>query len=259
MEREVSSPRSLARVIGVFEAVARESEGMSLAELSAVLSSPKSSLLTLLRPLVSRGHLTHVDGRYRIGPALFRLASDILAQRRFPQLVRPMMEELVARCGESVYLALIDRDARTVIYVDGVESPAPVRYAVPVGTSRPLYTTAAGKALLAFQDEAWRERYLASESLRPRTENTITDAETLRKTLAEIRRTGLSVSRAQENVYSSGLAAPIFRADGTVAAALLIGIPANRFDELAPELGPLVVEAAARVSSIMGWEGGGQD
>ncbi|MFC7691916.1 helix-turn-helix domain-containing protein [Paeniroseomonas aquatica] len=47
---EAGPPRALGRTLGIFAAVAAAPEGLPLAELSAALGSPKSSLLALLRP-----------------------------------------------------------------------------------------------------------------------------------------------------------------------------------------------------------------
>jgi len=55
--RKVTGPRSLMRLLGLFDALAKSKEGLTLADLNTELSSPKSSLLNLLRPLVASGYL----------------------------------------------------------------------------------------------------------------------------------------------------------------------------------------------------------
>ena len=47
----------------------------------------------LLRSMVALGYMEHSRGLYRLGPKAFRLAADILAIRRFPNLVRPILQE----------------------------------------------------------------------------------------------------------------------------------------------------------------------
>src|SRR5690606_32171468 len=139
----------------LFEVVARSDEGLSLSELSVALKAPKSSLLLLLKPLVSRGYLNHASARYMLGSAAFTMATTMLSARKFPKLIRTYMEELAERTGESIFLAALDRDAKTVTYIECVESSQAIRYAVPAGSVRPLYPSAAGRALLAFQDTEW--------------------------------------------------------------------------------------------------------
>jgi IclR family transcriptional regulator, acetate operon repressor len=239
MAHEDTSPRSLTRVLGLFGAIARTADGMTLARLSAELESPKSSLLTLLRPLVAKGYLTHEGGLYRLGPAIFRLAGDILSTRSFPRLIRPFMRQLVERSQESVYLAVIDKGARCVTYVEGVESPQAVRYMAPLGAPRPLYCSAAGRLLLAYADERWRDDYVRTAQLKAVTEHTLTNRAQLRKELE-----GEAVPGA------AGLAAPVFDADGKAAAALLIGAPVDRFKRELPALRKLMKEIATQASGI---------
>ncbi len=250
MKDQDNSPRSLTRILGVFGALAHTADGMTLAQLSAALDSPKSSLLTLLRPLVAKSYLTHDGGYYRLGSEIFRLAADIVSTRSFPRLIRPFMQQLMERSQESVYLAVVDKAAGCVTYVEGIDSPQPVRYMAPLGAPRPLYCSAAGRVLLAYADEAWRERYLKTVVLKPMTDRTLTNRSLLRKEIAKIRETGLAVSIGQAVPGAAGLAAPIFDAQGQVPAALLIGAPIDRFERELPALRKLMLELAKQASGI---------
>ena len=119
MAQQENSPRSLTRVLGLFGAITRTSDGMTLARLSAELDSPKSSMLMLLRPLVATGHLTHEGGIYRLGPSIFRLAADILSTRSFPKLIGPFIQQPVDPSQGSVIHALIAKPARSGTYAGG--------------------------------------------------------------------------------------------------------------------------------------------
>jgi IclR family transcriptional regulator, acetate operon repressor len=249
MPIEAASPRSLIRVIGLFEAIAGAQQGLSLVDLSNRLDSPKSSLLLLLRPLVAQGHLLHADGRYRLGPAAFRLASLMLAARRLPGQVREAMEWLAQESGETVILTAIERESGTVTYLDVIPSEQPVRYVVPAGSTRPLYTSAAGRVLLAFQDEGWLQSYLKRTKLKPMTPHSVTSIAALREILRQTRLAGVAVTFEETILGAAGCAAPIFESDGSVATALLIGGPAERFRQGRERLTALAQSAAARASS----------
>ena len=137
IQREVTGPRSLMRLLGLFDALAKSpKDGLGLAELNTVLNSPKSSLLNLLRPLVSTGYLNLESGRYRLGPSIFRLAGTIMSVWNFSNTVRPFLEELAVRSRESVYLGVLDRIGKVITYVDAIDSPHSVRYSVPIGAVR---------------------------------------------------------------------------------------------------------------------------
>ncbi len=215
-----SVARSATRLVALFEALAKSEEGISLAELSATIAAPKSSLLGLLRSMVALGYMEHGRGLYRLGPKAFRLAADILAIRRFPNLVRPILQELAAKSGETVFLVVLDRAAQRMTYADIIDSPNPVRYTVPTGTTRPLYVSAGGQMLLAYQDPGWADSYIRSTRLEKLTQRTITDPEALRERLAAIRRDGFAISIGETVPGAAGVAAPIFNADGSVSAGL---------------------------------------
>jgi DNA-binding IclR family transcriptional regulator len=247
---EGSSARSSARLIAAFEALATSEEGMGLAELSLAIGAPKSSLLGILRAMVQMGYMAHAHGLYRLGPRSFRLAADMLAVRRFPSLVRPVLHDLHTRTQETVFLVQLDEVARRSTYVEGIDSPNPVRYTVPTGTSRPLYVSAGGLMLLAFQERRFIDTYLGSVSLDPLTPRTITDVRELRRRLQLIRREGFAVSIGETVPGAAGVAAPIFNSDGSVSAGLLIAAPVERFERGLPEFKQLLREATNLVSGI---------
>jgi IclR family acetate operon transcriptional repressor len=247
------SPRSLVRLLGLFEAIARASDGLTLAELSVALESPKSSLLAMLKPLTATGHLLHEAGRYRLGPTVFTFAETLLRARQSSPLIRAFMQELWAETKETVLLTAIDREARLSTYVECLDSPQVVRYVVPAGTTRPLYCSAAGQVLLAFQPEAWREHYLLGVRLQKLTPKTIADRNVLRRRLDTIRASGISVSIGEAVPGAAGIAVPIMHGDGVVNEALLLGGPSDRIERDQEPLCRIVRGIGDRISASLGY------
>jgi len=248
--RENTGPRSLTRLLGLFDALAKSSNGLTLAELNLVLESPKSSLLNLLRPLVAEGYLNHDNGRYRLGPTIFRLAGNIMAVWNFSNVIRPYLEELAQRSHESVYVGVLDRAVKSITYVDSIDSPHAVRYSVPIGGVRPLYCTAAGRVLLAFADQEFQEEYLLTTKLEAQTERTVTTRKGLRAELDSVLRTRVSVSMGEMFPESAAIAAPIFGANGKIVAAMAIGGPSQRLQPKLDVLMQIIADVATRASGI---------
>jgi IclR family acetate operon transcriptional repressor len=248
-ERDVSGPRSLTRLLGLFDVLSMSPDGMSLAELNVTLESPKSSLLNLLRPLVAEGYLIHSAGIYRLGPSIFRLAAGVMSAWNFPRMIRPFMEELRERTGESVLLGVLNREAEVMTYVEIIDSPHPVRYQIPVGTTRPLYASSAGRLLLAFADKRWRDSYLASVQFKTKTATPVTRA-WLARELDRIRAEGASVSIDSYMVGLAAVAAPVFDGEGRCIASLNIAGPSDRFRNELDSLKAVVKEVAARASGV---------
>ncbi len=251
--RAVTGPRSLMRLLGLLDALAKSpKDGLGLAELNTALKSPKSSLLNLLRPLVATGYLSVEAGRYRLGPSIFRLAGTIMSVWNFSNIVRPYLEELSQRSGESVYMGVLDPADKVITYVDAIESPHSVRFTVAVGASRPLYATAAGRVLLAFADKRWQDDYIATTKLQAYTEATTTTQRDLRDELDRVRKTRLSVSIGEMFPQSAAIAAPIFGADGKIAAAMAVGGPTDRLEPRIAEIQLILADVAARASGMGG-------
>ena len=104
--------------------------------------------------------------------------------------------------------------------------------------------------LLAYQEPAWIDAYIASTRLEPLTDRTVTNPRQLRERLAAIRREGFGISLGETVPGAAGLAAPIFNVDGSVTAGLLIGAPLDRFEQDLPELQRLLREATTRIAGI---------
>ncbi|NMF88568.1 IclR family transcriptional regulator [Aromatoleum petrolei] len=250
-DKENGGPRSLTRLLGLFDALARSPNGLTLAELNVTLESPKSSLLNLLRPLVNDGYLNHDGSRYLLGPAVFRLAANVMSVWNFSKVLHPYLEELANRCHETVYVGILDREQGVITYLQVIESAHSVRYSMPVGTSRPLYCTAAGRLLLAHADREWQEEYMRRTKMEPRTPQTITRKKELRAELENVLQKGYSVSVGELMRESAGIAAPIFGTDGKVVAALAIGAPSDRFEQERPLLQEALLDVATRASGMM--------
>lgn len=248
--RESSGPRSLERLLALFDVLSTAPNGSSLAELSTLLGSPKSSLLNVLRPLVSEGFLVHDGNTYRLGPAIFRLASGVLHAWYLPRVMRPLMQQLARQTGESVMLSVSDVEKASMIYVDIVNGPHPVRYQIPVGTVRPLFASTAGRVLLAHSEAQWRRQYLAGVDLDAALATPLSKA-ALKKEIEQIQAQGIASSM---DVYMTGLsavAAPLFGDGGRCVACLNIAGPTDRFRTHLERFRDLVKAAAGKGSKLI--------
>lgn len=246
-----AAPRSVTRVLSLFGMLTQYEAGVTLSELSGMLHSPKSSLLLLLRPLVAEGYLLHENSRYRLGPTIYRLASTISATRNLSSLIRPYIAEVASTLSESVYLAVIDRTQAVCSYIEGTDCPQAVRFVLPLGQARPLYSTAAGRVLLAWQDKAWIDSYLRRIKLVPATERTIDTKVGLRAELAKIRDQGYAETLDEGHAGASGVAAPILDSDGQIWAALLVAAPSHRYRQNAKLAVRTLLSVAGRASGAI--------
>ncbi|WP_211359897.1 IclR family transcriptional regulator domain-containing protein [Actinocorallia herbida] len=86
--------------------------------------------------------------------------------------------------------------------------------------------------------------------LRGFTERTITSAAELRRVLAEVRRTGVAISHGQVEVFAQSIAAPVYRPEDAVIAAVSLVVHERRGDGRA--FVPVVRAAARGISRALG-------
>jgi len=245
-----NGPRSLFRILNIFETLSDTANGMTLTELSQTLASPKSSLLGLLRPLVVSRHLTVQGNHYKLGSAMMQLSLNILAKHSYSSLTRVFLEELATRSNESVYLTEINRSNHVVTYIDSIECNQAVRYAVSIGATRPLYVSAAGRALLSFQEPKWIESFLSMGPFRSPVNSRLISINQLRKDVKQVQSEKCAVSLSQTVEGAAGVASPIIHANGKATHALLIAGPIDRMQKTLPEMRALVIEVAQRASGV---------
>ena len=212
--RAEASPMAVTRVLRLLRILADRPAGLALTPLCLALNAPKTSVLSLLRGLTAHGYLQRSNDLYELGPEAFSLGASLVSARSLDVVALPFLREAVARSGETALIARIDRTADRLVYNPIFESTRTIRYAVPVGTTRPLFASSAGRVLLAFQEEAWRRDYLRRADLRAMTEHSVTDPAQLARIIEEARVRGVAVTFGEVTPDVAGFSAPIFELTG---------------------------------------------
>ncbi len=247
-----AAPMALGRVLRALRLLADEPDGLTLAEFMVQLGAPKTSVHSLLRGLAAEGYLQRHDTVYRLGPESFVLGAALVSARSLAIVATPYLLDARAQSGETILLAVIDRAAGRLTYTQIIESHKPVRYTVPVGTTRPLYAAAAGRVLLAFQDDAWRRDYLKRADLRALTDKTVTDRRQLERALDRTRVAGYASTFGEVTPDVAGFAAPIFDPNGQVNAAVIVAAPIERGRAAAERMTGIAIDAASQLSRALG-------
>jgi DNA-binding IclR family transcriptional regulator len=124
-----------------------------------------------------------------------------------------------------------------------------------LGSRDPAYSTALGKAMLAYMDETARRRHLPAR-LTPRTVNTLRTRAALLQALEQVRRDGYAVDEEENEDGARCIGAPIFEYPGRVTAAVSIAAPTARLHpEMVAEIAAAVKDAAAQISRQLGHAG----
>ena len=166
---------------------------------------------------------------------------------------RAIGERLAAAVGETVNVAILDRDE--ALYVDQMAGPSALQAYNWVGRRVALHATSNGKVLLAHAP-AGRLEELAAGPLRPFTERTVTDVRRLGEELDGVRARGYATAVDELEMGLTAVAAPVFNVEGVVVASMSVSGPTFRLPaERLPEVAGQVMAAAEQISSRLGWHG----
>src|SRR5690348_8786246 len=218
----------LTKTIQILSCFRSQPEGLTLAEISSQCGINKSTAHRLLFQLEAEGFLQRDNGKYRIGQNLFQLG--ILAPKPLALLkaAYPVMADLAREIGETINLAILDRSE--VLILRSLESQHEFRMAAKIGSRKPFYVTALGKAIAAFLTRDKQEdlfRILSAPFEHP-TQNSVRDLTSLRKELSVVLARGYSVDNEEAVRGVRAVGAPVFAGSGFVTAAVSVSGPASR-------------------------------
>jgi IclR family acetate operon transcriptional repressor len=172
----------------------------------------------------------------------------------FISAFRPVAARLVAECGQTIQLGVLDD--REVVYVAKVDGTEPVRLVSHDGARLPAHTTALGKALLASLPPDDFERLYRRRTLTPRTRYSIVSLETLRAEVDAIRGQGFACDHEETALGLYCVAACVMGRDGKAVAAVSISIPGHRMrEDRFAEMADRVRRTASAISASLGYAG----
>ncbi len=158
-----------------------------------------------------------------------------------------MLRHLVDEVGESCNIT--SRSGAEVVYLDRVETAAPLRFYLHPGSRVPAHCSASGKMFLSQLTAAQRRRLLAHAPLERYTANTLTDLDALEVEIQRIRRNGFAID---DEEFLPGLlcvAVPVPSGDDRSNLCVAVQAPVMR---LAPAKAKQVLPALQRAAAALG-------
>ncbi|GAB4427261.1 MAG: IclR family transcriptional regulator [Chloroflexi bacterium OHK40] len=241
------------KALQVLLCLGEERREMALSEICYRVAMPKTTTFRYLQTLCACGFVTHDPGTdlYRIGLRLWAIGQLAREPLHLRETALPAMRELRDRFNETVNLGILD--GRDIVYLDMVESRRSLRMQAQLGGRDPVYSTALGKAMVAFLPEDRWPEHLPTR-LTPRTDASHTTLASLRDDLRRTRERGYGLDDGENEEGVRCVGAPIFDQDGHVAAGVSLSAPAARMNDRAlPEAAASVIQTALAISCRLGY------
>jgi len=219
---EINGDTPALRLISLLEVIASRDQLFSLQALVEETGLPKPTLHRMLQQLEGAGLLQREDdGRhYSTGQRLRQLAENLLLNNSFHGAQRAVLRHLVEEIGESCNLTALS--GSEVLYLDRVETAAPLRFYLHSGSRVPAHCSASGKLFLAQMSAAQRQRLLANVPLEAYTPKTLVTLEALEEELARVKRDGYALDNEEflPGLLCVAVLVPSTRARSNMAIAL---------------------------------------
>jgi IclR family transcriptional regulator, KDG regulon repressor len=246
---------TLDKGLRVLDALAADESpgGLTLTELALRLDMHRTTLFRMLATLRARGYVSrdrHTD-RYCLGTQVLALATSLLDGLDTHGVAKPHLVALRDRTQELVNLTVLDDDH--VVTLERVEGRHPISLQTDIGARRPVYCSAAGKAILAYlpAEEVDRILALGMPSVTP---TTITRSDDMKAHLDDVRQRGYSWDNEERIDGVRCVAAAVLGHDGSVRGAVSIAAPTLRMPwERVWPLGEEVKATADAISRELGY------
>lgn len=240
----------LLKAAKILDYLAEEPE-KSLQEIARNTQLTNSTALKILETLLMIGYVQRKkDKTYKLGSTLIRYANQTIDELDLVELSLPYLEELQKKVDETIHLGVLS--GNEILYVNKLEPQyQTIRMSSKIGVTRPLYSSAMGKAVLAEFSEEDYARYLQQTTLTAFTPQTITTSDCLEEELTSIRQDKLAFDdeEMEQEVFCIGAA--IQKGDDTFGA-FSVSLPKYRLSEdLKIALIPQIKETKAQIEAAL--------
>jgi DNA-binding IclR family transcriptional regulator len=215
-----TSVRGADRALMIFEAFAAMRRQLTLREIAGHCDLPVSSCHALVQTLLQRGYLYTLGRRKELYPnwKLLSLAQRIVEHDPFLARFSADFEALRDQCGETVTVGKRQGDA--LQYIHTLDCTRPIRYTVKPGDTRPLHSTASGKALLSVLTREELEHWLEARPLKAITPKTVTSRQRLLKDIQAGRARGYFLASGEHSEDLDVIAVPVLLHNDVITVAL---------------------------------------
>lgn len=251
MRRETSGEfvEALARGLEVLRCFTPDVTRLTVSDVATRTGLARPTARRLLMTLEDLGYVRSLEGAYSLTTRVLELGTAYVSMLGMWDVARPLMEQLVARTGESTSIAQLD--GSDIVYTARVPVAKIIAFAVQIGTRFPAVATSMGKVLLADLTSEQRDHVLALPSRSRVLPHRVATRAQLDRELATIRKRGWALSDERLARGIRSVAAPIRNVQGRVIAAVNVTVHAaeTSIDTLTHQYLPMLLDTAEAITA----------
>lgn len=210
----------------------RELDGATLTELAEHLDRSKSGVHHYLSTLIENQLVVKHGDEYHLSSQFLLLGEYVRQRSKLYQMGREEIDNLAAETGEFAHLMKEENGLGIHLYKSQAKGGAAADF-YRHKTTKPdyLHLSAAGKTILAHLPRERIEEIIDRHGLERKTENTVTDRETLLEELETIRSQEYALNDEEEVRGTRAVGAAVLDGDGNPIGGLSVSGPTTRIDD----------------------------
>ena len=242
---------AMEKGLAVIESFDRANAKQTLSDVARRTGMTRAATRRYLLTLSRLGY-AETDGKlFWLTPRVLRLGYALLSSIPLPRLAQPILDRIGERVDEVASIAVREND--DVMFLAHSTSHRIVLAKAGVGMRIPMFSSAAGKAILAFQPDAEIERFLKSRKFPKLTPLTKTEFKEQLTELKSVRAKGFAVSDEELERGLRSIAVPVPDSQGRVNLAIAVSLHAGRMtvDEMIKKAVPELLAGSKELTSML--------
>ena len=135
---------SVKKAFDILRVISQSRDDMGLNEIARALNIAKSTVHGITSILEEVGAVVRDSStrKYGLGLTLFELGSQVYSRIDLREIARPVMENLMEKIQETVFLSTLNGEHESILVLDVVESRHDLKITAPVGTILSIFAAA---------------------------------------------------------------------------------------------------------------------
>jgi DNA-binding IclR family transcriptional regulator len=239
---------SVKKAFQILKLVSDTDGGVGISDLAKSLGIGKSTVHGITSALDELGAIIRdpVTKRYTLGFTLLELGRSAHSQIDLKDVARPVMEDLMARTQESVFVGVLNGERVTIL--DIVESRQDLKMTSTRGTTIPLLAGAVGKVFLATMGDERATEIIRKKGLPSFTEHSISDPQQYLQAVKIAREKRYATDYEEYILGVRAVASPIKGENHLISAIWVVGFKTSLDDHKMKTVIDATKESAEEIS-----------
>ena len=240
---------SLARGIEVLSSFQNSATGLRASTISKRTGLSRAVVSRCLYTLSELGYVQQAEDGYYLKPKILSLSQTYFTANPLLSIAQEYLDRVKEQTGESCSIAVLD--GSDVVYVARSAARRVMTVSLGIGSHLPAYCTSLGRVLLADLPSKGQRELLKNTKMVAPTKYTVTDINELIKILKSVHRQRYAMINEELEIGLRSLATPVRDQNGSVVAAMNIGLqaPLVSEEEMLEKMLPILSDAANELSS----------